>query len=555
MAGTVLFLRRCSLLLAMVVVAVAAAAQPMDVTSLGVVGDGQTDCTELLQTALNERVGQLYFPEGVYLLGALQVPGSTTIECSPRSVLRINPARVAKGGLLELRGDRITLDGLKFDLSLLATEEQTELQSLIHAQGVASLHITGLQAAPDSPMDLSVAQLDRCQDIEIDHCEIRNLFSLVSTSFCARLSVHDNHAEHCHYITLFSTGSEWLRHYANWSSHVRHQCQWWGGDSNDLEHNWVPDGTANVYRRGLRPGDEGYCANTAGAYDILVQNNYAEYGITLAWGSKGQNVVIDGNIARFMDDMAYDTEGTENVIISNNISVNSRFYGIGCYFWSQRILITGNLIMVLDEGEQRYKGHFLRLHGPHSADHFGAGKALVSGNLFVNECDAPRMALVEACRDVNFSGNKFNDGFVTTINTSRLVTLTDNQFEWSLPVNHSAISLAPGMLEGIVRNNIFRRLPNAPQPDPEHATIYAQAGDERSRILESNLIEGWRYAVTCQSTAQEQPARFIVRNNTSDGEILFRGAEGSYQRLVRDNIDMTSMGPAIVKELPAPQNQ
>ena len=63
----------------------------------------------------------------------------------------------------------------------------------------------------------------------------------------------------------------------------------------------------------------GYEPNTAGVYDITVENNTAVNGMCLAWGSKGRNILIANNLARFMSDLAYDTEGGENVVISGNI--------------------------------------------------------------------------------------------------------------------------------------------------------------------------------------------------------------------------------------------
>lgn len=110
------------------------------------------------------------------------------------------------------------------------------------------------------------------------------------------------------------------------------------------------------------PGTPGFHRDTAGTYDISVQNNFAEHGTTLAWGSKGRNILISGNIARYMDDLAYDTEGGENVVISNNISVNSACAGIGCYFYGERVLIANNQVLVFEEGAEKQRGNFIRLH-------------------------------------------------------------------------------------------------------------------------------------------------------------------------------------------------
>ena len=41
-----------------------------------------------------------------------------------------------------------------------------------------------------------------------------------------------------------------------------------------------------MVHRDLKPGDGGYHKDTAGVYDVSVQNNYAECGVTLAWVPK-----------------------------------------------------------------------------------------------------------------------------------------------------------------------------------------------------------------------------------------------------------------------------
>jgi len=517
-------------------------------------GDGETDDTVAAQALLNSGASSVFFPDGVYLLGTLTVPAETEVRFAPRAVFKINPARIKDKKLIVLRGDRITLDGITFDFTAPNGKQidAQKLKCLIYGEGVRHVRITRLCAlkrkkAPKG-YATDVVRLEHCRNIEIDHCRIANLHSLINTTFCQNLSVHENRAESSQYITLFGTGSEWLRHYANWSSHVVFQCQWWGGDGNDT-HAWVPDGTARVVHRGSKPGDPGYNANTAGVYDVSVQNNYAEYGTCLAWGSKGRNVLFDGNVARFMDDMAYDTEGCENVVFSNNIAINSKCCGIGCYFWSEKVLITGNLVMILDDGDDRYKGGFVRLHCPgEDPDHFGVGQALIEGNLFVSELKGKLPTVnIEACRDVTITGNKFTNGRITTCNNSRHVTIVNNDFVCNVPGNYSCIIIRPGgALQDIIRGNTFRRQTNENAPGASHVAIFT-IGDNFNypvlHLIETNFIDGWRHSITCVSRARNKKPRFVLRNNSISGKITLIGSPASYKKLVEGNLSVTSLNP------------
>jgi len=531
-----------------------------DIRSFGATGDGKTDDTDAVQTALDKGVDSLSFPAGTYLLGTITVPANTTIRFAPRAALRINLDRIKDGTVIRLNGDNVTVDGVTFDFHGADGREITtkgKLSSLISAKQIGFVRITRLRAVRTHngkrpvwshsgwQRDLNAVSLESCHDIEVDRCYVVNANNLVYTYLCDNVSVHENRAEWCEQLTRFNWGRG-LRHYGNWSRNVVFQCCWWGGDPNDV-HDWVPDNTSNIVSRDLRPGDDGYSEHTGGVYDVNVQNNYAEYGVTLAWGAKARNVVMDGNIARFMEDMAYDSEGDENVVISNNISVNSKVAGIGCYFWTDKVLITGNMLLVLDEGDDQYKGNFIRLHsgGKRGPDHFGAGKALISGNLFVSEVNGNRMIQIEACRDVDISGNKFVNGWIETHQwlTSRRITILNNTFEHNLPGNYPSIRLLSKDLKGIIRGNIFRRTRNESEPAPEHAAIYIATGDRNRRhVIEGNYMEGWTHAVSCKPEVWSGgPARYVIRNNSVSGAINLIGPQKGYKAHVADNIHVTTL--------------
>lgn len=526
-----------------------------NVTQMGIKGDGKTDDTAAVQRLLDRGASSLLFPHGIYRLGTVFVPSNTELRFSPGAVVRVNPLQLKGKRLLVLTGGNVRIEGPSFDVTVETGKpfEPATLETLVYGKGLANLRITQLHAVLPAVPDcrkagLAVLRFENCHDIEVAHCTVANVHSLVRTSFCTNLSVHENRAESCQYMTLFENGCEGLRHYANWSRRVTFQCQWWGGDANDT-HGWVAGNTARVIYRGRKPGDPGYDPNTAGAYDVSVQNNYAEYGTCLAWGSKGRDVIFDGNTARFMADMAYDVEGCENVIFSDNIAINSNAAGIGCYFWTDKVLITGNLVQVLDEGDAKYKGDFVRLQCPgEDPDHFGTGQALISGNLFVSELKdkVPRIN-VEACRDVTIAGNKFTNGRITTINNSRYVTIANNDFVCNLVSPYSCVSVGGGgARQDTITGNTFRRTVAGNDGGKNQAAIVTVGSNYNYPVLhrvESNSVDGWPHAIACTSRAKNKKPRFIIRNNAVTGDIRLIGPVASYRKFVDGNLDMTTLQP------------
>ena len=166
-------------------------------------------------------------------------------------------------------------------------------------------------------------------------------------------------------------------------------------------------------------------------------NNYGEYGKTLVWGRKGRRIIITGNSSRYQYDMAYDAEGCEEVIVSNNIATNSKAAGIGCFYHNDKTVITGNLVAIHDEGDDIYKGQFVRMHSAFGSQ---SGKTIISGNLFVSHLKEPRFIKVDECRNLVITGNEFvNGGILTNPYGGGKLTVTNNTFINQLPDSPSLI--------------------------------------------------------------------------------------------------------------------
>lgn len=482
---------------------------PADVPAEGrkFVLDKTGDVTAVLQEWLRQPGTQVEIPAGRYTFGKLEVAAYCKLVFAPGAVIDVGPTSqvVFTGDHAAFEGGNFHLPiGGRSNLPVFTGENRTDLR-------ISNVSTTDYDQEIN-PRDYDLASFVNCRDITMSGCRIGGVRNVILLNRCARVVVRDNRATDCVTFTCFSDGAEYLQHYGNWSSRVIFQCQWWGGDSNDHNPGMVPD-TARIVRRDLKPGDADFQLCNAGVYDILVENNIAEYGVCLAWGSKGRNIIMTGNIARFMGDLAYDTEGGENVIISDNISINSTCAGIGCYFYGERLLIANNQLFTFDEGEDRYKGGFIRVHSPGSSDHFGNGEVLITGNQMVNETSRPVGIGIEACRNVVVSGNTMRNGIIGTISSSEDVTIENNVFINDLKTVESVIGMTGPKRRWYIRNNIFRNL-----SENDSATAFTGKSDGCRVVFQGNLFEGFAVPVKLQGSGD-----LVVLGNMAEGKANITG--------------------------------
>lgn len=494
-----------------------------------VISGQQEDMSRVIQSHLDAGKRQLFFPAGTYVINKLLVPANTVLKFAPGAVVKAT----GKESTIQLKGDNITIDGATFDLSSLSTSDIVISAEKIHNLKFLNLATATWQGLRQKRLDIKrnkpgLIKVDYCIDVEVSGGRFADINYAIYSSYSARLVVRDNKAERCYAIICFRHGSEYLNYYGNWSCNVIYPCVWWGGDSNDRKKG-VTNNSARICQRGIFPEDEAFDRNTAGTYDISIQNNFAEYGKTLAWGSKGRNILMNGNIARYMSDLAYDTEGGENVVISNNISINSKCAGIGCYFYGERILITGNQLMVLDEGDKVYQGNFIRLHSPGKNNHFGNGQVTITGNQMISELkDRTRYISIESARNIMITGNTFKNGSIKVSGLADRVTIFENNFESSLP-GFSSILMAYGGKRHVIKGNslIFDGTSG------DVPAISLSGGEKVKVIVDGNLIENWRVAIS-GAGSKGCPMGVVIGNRT-DGKITFTEI---WKSILKDNIKL-----------------
>jgi hypothetical protein len=508
-------------------IVVQSSAHGTNVIDLKIAADGKTDVTDVLQQVLNSGKTDLYFPEGTYLLGSLKLPAQTRLSFAPGAKILVSAGKLTKvqeppagddapktpveNPLFIVGGDNVRIEGVRFDFSSGATPKNpTPVSALVYASGFADPVVSGAFAETSIKAEMRrdskvILKAVNCRNVVLENSGATNLSHMLFTTQCANVTSRGNWMIEGASLTTFAGGSENLRHHDNWSRGVGYQIVWRGGSPDpSRKAPKVPLGSARVAQRGPKPGDAGYIPHTQGVFDVMVQNNYAEYGTTLCWGNKGRQTIVDGNTARFMFDYSYGTEGGENLIFSNNISINSAVGGIMSLYWGENLLITGNLVIVRHEpfieeyagrAESTYFGQFVRLHhGPSNPeDKYGTGGVQITGNLFVNELyNRPSGISVEAGRDVLISGNKIINGQIRKheefgkvekgdagkdefasqvavkpeekVQTERRVgadssrvTITGNEFISRQLTDKSCVIIDGTVSSAIVKDNVFRR--------------------------------------------------------------------------------------------------
>jgi hypothetical protein len=554
-----------------------------DVRTLGLVGDGVTDDTAALQKALDQGNTDLIFPKGVYLLGTVNLSAQTRLIFASDAVVKIHlpgitpTDRDTPTSLFRVTGDNVTICNANFNFDSPDGKQfgSRQIQTMIYAKGISHLHCDGLRAIRQYPdehpytqsripvsipleqrsrknmsirfhhvhgMVPNLVEVDDSEHIILERSVGQYLSDMMHAVNSSNITVRGNRLTHGATLTTIGGGSAYLKHHDNYSSDVVYQCVWRGGTPDPSRKSGTcrdaPLGSSRTVYRNMPSTDPNYNPATAGVYDIQVTNNYAEYGMTLAWGNKGRHILIKDNIARFISDYAYGTEGCEDVIFANNIAINSTAGSIVSMYWGDKLLITGNQLIVRDESwdsqlswyptQKQYQGTFIRLHhGPgNKADAaagslYGATSTHIVGNLCVNELtDKLRGINIQSGMDVTIIGNKLINGAIIKGGSGQL-TAMDNEILINMPTMSSAIRVAHLVSQGIIKNNILKftlrtveaKVDNT--SDPQRTLAYSDDQDDESlKDLKDDPMSGPMPAINCNADVD---GTWIISQNQISG--------------------------------------
>ncbi len=578
------------------------------------IADGRTDGTAALQAALDRGLSEIHFDDGIYLLGTVRVPADTRLIFSSQSSVRVNTAAVqtispfisdrAKKCLLIVTGDHVTIDGMTIDFTIPGSTDDLlpndAIDAFVYARGVRDLLVTRARAEKPERREMIPLQdrkregrykgrlghmillAEDCDDVTLSDSRASSIDLMLYALMCRNVDVHGNRMTTGGAMTTFSVGSQYLRHHDNWSCDVGYQVVWRGGSPDpSRKAPEVPLGSSTIVHRGSRPDDPDYNRHTTGVYDIVVENNYAEYGKTLAWGNKCRQVLISNNIARYMADYAFGAEGGENILFTGNVSVNSTSGSFVSMYWGEKLSITGNTAIVRCDNwdpqlswwpsEKQYQGGFVRLHhGPttkedtEAGSRYGAGQVFISGNQFVNELTGiPKDIGIQPGRDVTVTGNKFTNGSISKWGPGAL-TVTDNHFTWTFAQEFACVETRNSSGDVTILNNVMQRKPDtgnvasaeevadlgpgpaASEKEAEEQPAAANAAaitvnwkSPLRLIANGNVIDGWTQSVhaSCES---QSPGTLLLMNNLVNGDI---DVTGNWKQRWQGNVNLDTLLP------------
>ncbi len=510
------------------------------------------DITADLQKRLDSGEKMVLIPNGTFRVTKLVLPADVTLKGSENTRLIFASDKPEFETLVTLTGDNTTLSNLNIAITddLLAKIHAQNEHNLMVGEGLKNIKIDHVKFALTDKQYIAqrlsrqrpgtrslmgirwtILLLSLCEDIEISNCHFRNFSLGVRTTHCSRVLCHDNVGINGqHNLLSFYHGSEYVKFYNNWFSHVKHPLVWDGGDCSPQNKRLVPNLPRDVYRNML-PGDKDYAIHMTGTYEVYCHNNYGEYGKTLVWGRKGRRIIVTANSSKYQYDMAIDAEGCEEVIVANNICTNSKAAGIGSFYHNDKTVITGNMVNIEDIGDEIYKGQFIRLHSSHGTQ---SGKTIISGNLFVSHLKEPRFIKVDQVRNVVISGNKFvNGGILTNPYGGGKITATGNTFINQLPNQPSLVIINKIIKELTFRNNTFiNENKESATGDPAVVLNFEVTqklaaerpdtiADDVFRQLDGNSFRGWATPIAFNNVGlSPYPARVILVNNLYEGSLV-----------------------------------
>ncbi|MAX23098.1 MAG: hypothetical protein CMJ19_01225 [Phycisphaeraceae bacterium] len=510
------------------------------------------DITDDLQKRLDSGEKRVLIPNGTFRITRLVLPADVTLKGSENTKLIFASDKPEFETLVTLTGDNTTLSNLNIAITddLLAKLHAKNEHNLMVGEGLKNIKIDHVKFALTDKQYIAqrlsrqrpgtrslmgirwtILLLSLCEDIEISNCHFKNFSLGVRTTHCSRVLCHDNVGINGqHNLLSFYHGSEYVKFYNNWFSHVKHPLVWDGGDCSPQNKRLVPNLPRDVYRNML-PGDKDYAIHMTGTYEVYCHNNYGEYGKTLVWGRKGRRIIVTANSSKYQYDMAIDAEGCEEVIVANNICTNSKAAGIGSFYHNDKTVITGNMVNIEDIGDEIYKGQFIRLHSSHGTQ---SGKTIISGNLFVSHLQEPRFIKVDQVRNVVISGNKFvNGGILTNPYGGGKITATSNTFINQLPNQPSLVIINKIIKELTFRNNTFINENKASATGDPAVVLNFEVtqklaaerpdtiADDVFRQLDGNSFRGWATPIAFNNVGlSPYPARVILVNNLYEGSLV-----------------------------------
>jgi hypothetical protein len=436
--------------------ATVAALSYLNVLDFGAKGDGATNDTAAIQSALN-------------------VVGAKVVVFPPLTYLISSPLTLSSNTKVDATGATFTFGSS---------------QNVFTASSAASILIRGGSCVNTGTVGSSPSvRVTDCSDVVVDGLSVSGqaLFASSSTTPEAisnyRLAVRNCNVQHATANAISFNRVDQFSATGNTIYDTKHGIQWWGGDS-DPSHNTAGAGNwtdASDTNAPTLKAIHGIIANN----DIDL-NGQGGGGI---WGSMGQYLSISGNVVRNCGDVGIDPEGCSDVVVSGNQVTDCTNGCLTTFFTSNRISFNGNHCIQSTAGNPPFilKSSILT-----------SGIVTFSGNTFVST-DVTTLGYcgVESIGEARIYNNTFDNCYVanksSTPSNCATRKLINNTFTISIAPS-SAISLVDmnGRGASWALRNTIRLLVTMPANSIIFNALhgYSNSQADRAYLIVGNNVNG-----------------------------------------------------------------
>lgn len=497
----------------------------IDVTKIGVIPDGLTDCTDIIQNAINT-YRKLYFPKGTYLITKiLRLKQSTHIKCDPETVMlrganisfAINGEKVIDDAVSGYNGHSdITIEGGTWDFNIDTFTVGRGAFHFGHCKNIVIKNLTILNNMGSHAFEIAgvdnclidncsfigfskpnndyaeCIQIETCHELGFDHFGVfdytpsknitvsncvfdKNHNRPDSTFFNAAVGHHGS--AHGHQITNI----KFINNYVNGCTYAGIRAYWWknvvidGNTFIDCRQAVKIDGAEDVKTTdGTRLYTTNQCEN------VVVNNNTFTNCVPDVWmrGKEGESDILNENAI----------VPPKNIVISNNKSENSSIF-IYCT-QGENITVKNN-----------------RVHSPrdHGIRFYGSNKITIDNNNVTNITkEAAHAISLGACKHTNIINNMTYSTFVESIHV-------DNSENIKIINNFCDRSLK----SGIYCNNVkLSTISNNTVINTSHHGIHVLTGSNLN--VESNIISATSLnAVNISDVSHGLVSGNTIKNSTA----------------------------------------
>jgi hypothetical protein len=484
---------------------------PLSVKDFGAVGDGTTDDTAAVQSAINAvpaSGGTVLFPAGTYALSATITLKSrvTLLGDHATLVLTTAPTDSSQTLLLAENVEDVTVQQLGFRFatsrmwSVLVRRGHRVTVRDCSAQGAHLLSVMG--PIPQSTPSPQVTAADINTDIVVENCSLRGVSDFNNKDGAITVRFTDR-----------------FRLTGNTISGYSHGIQWWGGD-------------AAVDKDGA-VGNERKTGHGVISGNTVVKMNKG--GI---WGSMGRQITVTGNVVDTVGDVGIDFEGCFQCTATGNTVVDARYAGLAIFFNNRDIVFAGNTVLATVPSTEWM---FWVANSSNSVDNRSVS---LTGNSFLDESGKIGKVGGNYVESVLFADNNLRNVRIDFTMRGTLHRVTDNQllFDVVSPAAFDACHVGGDRNNGssTVLDNSVRSLVTQPADSTAIRVSQADPDQDTRSLVQGNITGGFPVdlLVYTNSTTAARRHRFAVKDNVF-GVGGFRrtdaGAGGSVV-LLEDNV-------------------